>query len=77
VFNVSPYGYDGGIEFALDHYRWETDEEVAHRLEVYRKKEDAKEKMRLSKLEKARQTLYQAEQDERDEYERLKNKFGE
>ena len=65
-FNVSPYGYDGGMELELYEHRLETDKEYEKRI--------AEEKKASVKRKKAK-----ADKDARDraEYERLKKKFGE
>lgn len=75
-FRIDHYGYDGGIELYLDFYRPETDAEYEARVE---KLEKAAEKARLKRednKEKARKALMKNEADERAEYERLKEKFG-
>jgi len=60
-FSVEWYGYDGGFEVYLNHYRWETDEEMERRI--------AKESQ--ATMSKAARK----EERERKEYERLKAKF--
>lgn len=76
-FVVEPYGYDGGIEAYLMIERDETDAELAKRVAATEK---AKEKARLQKQKKeeaARKVLMDTEEKERQEYERLRAKFGE
>lgn len=69
------YGYESTSVY-MDVYRDETQKEFdARMLREERAKEKAR-KARETKLEKARQQLYQKEADERAEYERLKEKFG-
>ena len=60
----------------LDIFRDENDTEYQARLEQEEKMRKARDKARETKKEKARQELYQKEEDERKEYERLKAKFG-
>jgi len=60
-FSVEYYGYDGGFEVYLNHYRWETDEEMEQRI--------AKESQATTSK------AARKEERERREYERLKAKF--
>jgi len=60
-FMVEWYGYDGGFEVYLNHYRWETDEEMEHRIAS-----ESHWRMRKASREEER---------ERREYERLRAKF--
>jgi hypothetical protein len=62
-FFVEWYGYDGGFEVYLNHYRWETDEEMEQRI--------ARESQATMKK------AAKKEERERREYERLRAKFGE
>lgn len=73
-FNVYHY-YD---EFALtiDVHRPETDEELRKREAKAKKARDAAKLKREAEKEKAREKLYRQEADERAEYLRLKEKFG-
>ena len=60
-FSVQWYGYDGGFDVYLNHYRWETDEEMERRIQTESQ----------STMSKAARK----EERERKEYERLKAKF--
>lgn len=67
------YGYyDEPDSWVLSYSRWETDEEYEKRILKSKKAEERKEKQRLLRAKK------KAEQEEyeRQEYERLKKKFG-
>lgn len=76
-FRTELYGYDGGVELYFDVFRDETDAEYNKR---QAKEAAAKEKSRLArerKKAKAREVLMATEAQERAEYERLREKFGE
>ena len=75
-FSVDYYGYDGGIELYLNTWRWENDEEYNKRKEKEEKAREKSRKIREAKKEKARNELFKKEEDERNEYERLKAKYG-
>ena len=65
-FETKSSGYDGAVDVELIFYRMESDEEYNKRVLIEKEKEAKFEKKRLDKEKK-----------ERDEYERLKKKFGE
>lgn len=70
------YGYEY-TDVYMDIFRDETDKEYKKRLE---KEEAAREKARIARekrKERARQVLMETEASEREEYERLRAKFGE
>jgi len=69
------YGYEY-TDVYMDVYRDETDKEYDARMLREAKAKEKAQKARETKLEKARQQLYQKEANERAEYERLKEKFG-
>lgn len=73
-FNVRQY-YDE-LTITLDVYRPETDAEVAKREAKAKKARDTARQRREAEKEKARAKLYKKEADERAEYERLREKFG-
>lgn len=73
VFRVE-YGYEY-TDVYMDVYRDETDKEYEARLAKEEKAREKARKSREAKLEKARQALFQKEEDERAEYERLRAKF--
>lgn len=63
-FDVSHYGYDGGLELYVDVYRWETNEEHQARLDA-----DKKQRKQRADAKAAKEAI------ERATYERLKKKF--
>ena len=75
-FSVEYYGYDGGREVYLNTWRWENDDEYNKRKAKEEKAKEKSRKIKEAKKEKARQALFQKEEDERNEYERLKAKYG-
>lgn len=64
-FNVSPYGYDGGLELELWESREETDKEYDKRVAVEKRERDRKRAANKAKKDR-----------ELAEYVRLKKKFG-
>lgn len=72
-FNVK-HGYES-TDISLVGYREENDKEYNSRKEQEQKELEKKQKQSEAKKQKARAVLYQKEQDERAEYERLKSKF--
>jgi NurA-like 5'-3' nuclease len=64
-FNLSPYGYDGGLDLELWECREETDKEYEKRIAEEKKERDRKRAAAKAKKDK-----------EYAEYERLKKKFG-
>jgi len=75
-FRCEYYGDGGGFDFMLDVYRDETDKEYKTRLAKEQKLRDAllARKQKLSKRKKLQKLKKEAA--EREEYERLKAKFG-
>ena len=71
------YGYDGGFNTYLKLYRLETDEEEQEREEKERIKTENAERKKLAKLEKKLAEQARKEAEEKAEYERLKQKYGE
>ena len=63
-FNVSPYGYDGGLDLELWESREENDKEFNKRIAEEKKAKDVKKKQKADK--EARELA---------EYERLRKKF--
>lgn len=63
-FNVSPYGYDGGLELELWEQRLENDKEFAKRCEAEAKDREKEKKRKQTNEEK-----------EFAEYQRLQKKF--
>lgn len=72
-FSVEQH-YDD-LSVYLNKYRWETDAEFEKRRERSRRAREAAAKKREAEKEKARQKLFDTEQAERAEFERLKRKF--
>lgn len=63
-FNVSPYGYDGGVELELWEHRLENDKEFKQRRDMEAKIRENNKKRKQTNLEK-----------EFAEYQRLQKKF--
>lgn len=63
-FNVSPYGYDGGMELELWEYRLENDKEFDKRTKEEAKERELEKKRKQAKVDK-----------EFAEYQRLQKKF--
>ncbi len=68
------HGYDY-TDVYLDIYRDETDKEYKDRLKLELKAREKAQKAKLTKEQNARKILFEKEEDERKEYERLKAKF--
>lgn len=64
-FNISPYGYDGGLELELWETREENDKELATRIAKETKEREKEKKLKLTNAEK-----------EFAEYQRLSKKFA-
>ena len=70
------YGYDGGVEYNLNSYRIETDEEYNKRQQQLTKQRERQAEQKKKQIEKKKLELSKLEKEERELYEKLKEKYS-
>lgn len=74
-FETEYYGYDGGLEVYVRVDRWETDTEYHRRLAKETAAKEKARRARETKKARALATALATEQEERELFEKLKQKF--